>query len=78
MGIRDRFIATKGAEQEADYDYAQDLGLGGEVTSKKRRVYKDKAEKTLPPTVVVVYKKEGFPDWPVSYQHLTLPTTREV
>ena len=63
--LRNKFIATKGAEQEADYDYAQDLGLGGEVTSKKRRVYKDKAEKTLPPTVVVVYKKEGFPDWRV-------------
>lgn len=63
--LRNQFILTKGDAQEAEQDYAQDLGLGGEVTSKKRRVYKDKAEKTLPPSVVVVYKKDGFPDWHV-------------
>lgn len=62
--LRNQFIVTKGEDQEAD-DYAKDLGLGGEAPSKKRRVYKDKAEKTLPPTVEVVYKKEGFADWRV-------------
>ena len=63
--LRNKFILTKGEEQDGGYDYVQDLGLGGEVTSKKRRVYKDKAEKTLPQTVVVVLKKAGFPDWQV-------------
>lgn len=63
--LRNKFVLTKGEDQEVEHDYVQDLGLGGEVSSKKRRVYKDKAEKTLPQTVVVVYKKEGFPDWRV-------------
>ena len=63
--LRNKFIVTKGGDDEADQDYVEDLGLGGKVMPKKRRVYKDRAEKTLPTTVMVVYQKDGFPDWRV-------------
>lgn len=61
--LRNTFIMGRGEVEEQEEDFATDLALGG-ATGQKRRIRKEKAEKLLPPTVVVMHSKAGFPDWP--------------
>ena len=64
--LRNNFICSAGTlPPEADDDETQQLGLGGDASAKKRRS-RAKLEKTLPPTVEVVFVKSGFPDWRVN------------
>ena len=62
--LRNDFILTMCVDP-AERAFAEDLALCGHVLSTKRRRHTPTGESALPPTVVVVYKKDGFADWAV-------------